>query len=133
MKTAKELYPQSGRYFSYDTNYQPMLEEFGKIVIEVDDRGYQGDSRILYENGGKFGWLQFGWGSCSGCDALQACSTIEDVQELMDSLKNEIKWFESKSEALKFFTEHDWEGDYSWNTDEQNEFIAKCIDFLSNP
>lgn len=128
MKKAIEIYKDDIKdsYFSiYD--YQPMLNEFGNILIQVDDGGYQGDSRVLYEKDGKYGWLQFGWGSCSGCDALQACGNIEEAQKLMDELYESIKWFDNAKEALDFFEKHDWKGDYSWSDEEQNEFVEKAV------
>ena len=128
MKTAKELYEEEG-YF-YQTDYQSMLNEFGDILVQVDDEGYQGDSRVLYRDGKRFGWLQFGWGSCSGCDALQACNSVEEVQELMDELCNSIMWFDGPEEAIKFFESHDWEGDYSWHMDEQREFVRLVLETL---
>lgn len=126
MRPASEVY-QDSDYGWYD--YQPMLKEFGKIVIQVDD-DYQGDSRVLYRKGRKFGHLQFGWGSCSGCDALQACSDMDEIQELMDDLQSRIIWFNSAKAALKYFQEHDWEGDYSWYAHEQKDYIEKVINYL---
>ena len=111
-------------------DYNPMIEDFGDVLFKVDDDGYQGDSYILYgymHKDSRFGFLNFGWGSCSGCDALQACSTWEEVQELYEDLRSQIKWFDSAEEAYKWFTGHDWEGDYS--TKEKKWFIkiATCI------
>lgn len=114
------------------TDYQPMLDAFGNIVVQIDDHDYQGDSRVLYDEAGRIGILIFGWGSCSGCDALQACKSIEDVQQLCDELQDEIKWFDDKNQALQWVLTHDWRGDYSWHR-ERNEtqtFIAKCVDYL---
>lgn len=110
MKTAADLYLSTSPYFS---EYQPMIAEFGEIMVQDDDDGYQGDSRVLYRDGTRFGYLVFGWGSCSGCDALQACSTIQEVQSLMDELMASIKWFDDVTEAIQWFETHDWEGDYS--------------------
>jgi hypothetical protein len=112
-------------------DYQPMLDAFGKIAIQVDDHDYQGDSRLLYDENGKIGFLIFGWGSCSGCDALQACDTLEEVQKLCDGLQSEIHWFDNREEALKWFLTHDWEGDYSWYADETKKFVRKCKEYLS--
>lgn len=136
MKKATELYPdyakneQENGYFYCPGDYQPILDEFGEILVQVDDKGYQGDSRVLYRDGSRYGWLQFGWGSCSGCDALQACDSMAEVQELMDNLHDEIRWFDNKEEAVKFFETHDWEGDYSWHADEQKEFIRRSLEVL---
>jgi hypothetical protein len=124
----RKLYEADGGWGWYD--YTPMIEAFGKVAIRIDDHGYQGDSRILYDNDGKIGYLLFGWGSCSGCDALQACDDLDDIQKLCDDLQGMIKWFESKEEALTYFREHDWDGDYSWWYDETKEFVAKVIAYL---
>lgn len=137
MKTVYELYPEhakeekEGGYFYGPGDYNPMLHEFGNVLLQVDDEDYQGDSRLLYGKDGKIGYLQFGWGSCSGCDALQACNNMKDIEELMNDLFNQIKWFDSKDEALKYFNEHDWEGDYSWHEDEQKRFVEGARKILS--
>lgn len=112
------------------TDYQPMLDAFGNIVVQIDDHDYQGDSRVLYDEAGRIGILIFGWGSCSGCDALQACKSIEDVQQLCDELQDEIKWFDDKNQALQWVLTHDWRGDYSWHRNETQTFITKCVDYL---
>jgi hypothetical protein len=128
MKSAIELY--GGRVnMGCIGEYQPMLNEFGQIVIQVDDSDYQGDSRVLYKKDEMYGYLQFGWGSCCGCDALQACESIEEVQNLMNELHSQIKWM-SKEDMLKYFKEHDWKGDYSYHQEETKEFVDKVIKYL---
>src|SRR5690606_9236886 len=96
-------------------NYQPIVESFGKILIQVDDNGYSGDTRVLYELKGKYGILIFGWGSCCGCDTLQACGSIEDIDKLIEQLSNKIKWFNSIEELKQYVKEKDWELEYSWH------------------
>lgn len=113
-------------------NYNPILEDFGyDIVLKVDDNDYQGDSRILYQRGEEYGLLIFGWGSCSGCDALQACSTLEELQELYDSLERHIIWKSSKKEMLEYFQTRDWELQYSWHQEETRKFVKEAIELLS--
>ena len=101
MKTAKELYKDKGYWY----DYQPMLEEFGEILVQVDEDNYQGDTFVVIKSDNKFGYLVFGWGSCSGCDRLQACNTYEEIQELMDSLYNDIKWFESLNSLKEYIND----------------------------
>lgn len=113
-------------------DYQPMIAAFGNIAVQVDDHNYQGDTRVLYDNDGKIGHLIFGWGSCSGCDALQACRTVEEVQKLCDELQDDIKWFDTATEALEWFSTHDWEGDYSWWEDETKKYVELAIEYLRN-
>jgi hypothetical protein len=137
MKPIAEVYPQYIAEFEEDGSfygpgdYGPMLDSFGyETLLQVDDHDYQGDSRLLYKDGGRIGYLNFGWGSCSGCDSLQACSSPSDLEELQQRLFNSITWFDSAAEALAWFNEHDWEGDYSWNQDEQTEFVTRAKEIL---
>lgn len=135
MKNAKELYPEywkdeqeSGSFYG-PGDYQPIIDEIGNVLIQVDDNDYQGDSRVLYEKDGKYGYLIFGWGSCSGCDSLQACNNTKDIQELIDGLVNDVTWFDSLEELQKHFSGKDWELEYCWQADETKDFIAKVLEY----
>lgn len=112
-------------------DYQPIIDALGKVVIQVDDEDYQGDSRVLYRDGDKVGYLQFGWGSCSGCDALQGCNDMTDLQALVNELEASVKWFDSIPEAYEFFKTHDWRGDYSYHMEEQKKFVETCLKYLA--
>lgn len=127
MKKAEEIYDKECRYGWYD--YNPILEQFGNIIIKVDDDYYQGDSRVFYEKDGKYGFLIFGFGSCSGCDALQACENIDEVQNLMDSMQNSVKWFESLDEIKNYFKEKDWSLEWSYNSKNTKDFIYKVLNY----
>ena len=134
MKTAKELYSEyiDENDLRYDIcEYQPILDEFGTILIQVDDKDYEGDSRILYLMNEKYGYLQFGWGSCSGCDSLQACNTMKEINDLIQELHQSIVWFDTKKECLHWFQTHDWKGEYSYRHDEQREFIDAVTAYLT--
>ena len=126
-----ELYKVEDDYWFYISDYQPMIDAFGEVAVQVDDCDYQGDTRVLYDNDGSIGILIFGWGSCSGCDALQACTTMEEVQELCDFLQDSIKWFDSREDALAYVTEKDWELEWCWHSKETKEFIKEVTDYLS--
>ena len=112
-------------------DYDPMIKAFGNVVIQVSDDGYQGDTRVLYNNKGKIGHLIFGWGSCSGCDALQACESYDDLQELCNELENDIKWFVDAKEALVWFKSHDWQGDFIWHDENGMKYVEQTISYLS--
>lgn len=128
-EVAKKLYPGEDNFFSIG-DYDPIINHLGKVVIKVDDENYSGDSRVLYSSDNdNFGYLQFGWGSCSGCDALQACDNYEEVGRLIEELQAKVIW-KPRQEMLNFFTEHDWEGNYSWHEEMQKLFVAKVIDYL---
>lgn len=109
----------------YWGDYSILIDMFEfKIVVQDHDNDYQGDSRYLFKNldTGEFGFLNFGWGSCSGCDALQACNSDEDVNDLTTDLYNSIRWFPTATEAYEYFVNHDWKGDYGYS----ETFVEEC-------
>ena len=130
MKNVTEIYANEYKEHIEDDylcigNYEPMVKELGNILIQVDDSDYQGDSRYIITKDNKFGFLVIGWGSCSGCDALQSCSTFDEIQELFEHIQKDVKWFDSKEELKKYFTEKDWELDFCSHEDERNQFIKQ--------
>lgn len=132
------VYPQLDRdgRWQDQCNYEPMVEAFGRTICSVDTDDYQGDSFRLLADGDepdqKYGLMVFGWGSCSGCDALQACASVKELQELMDHLQDQIRWFADKESLLKFMMEHDWEGDWHWHRSEAHQFRKKVMEFLNS-
>lgn len=124
MELAKQLYPgtfDGGCYGPSD--YTPIIEHCGTVIERHDDENYQGDTRVLLLKDGRFGYLEIGWGSCSGCDALQGCGSWGQLQELIDAITASVRWFDSKQDALDWFKQHDWEGDYN----PCREWIDKCV------
>lgn len=121
---AKLLYPTWEEGYG-PSDYQPILNHFGDIIIQIDDNNHQGDSRILYFINKSYYYLQFGWGSCRGCDALRACATWTDIEDLIYYLKDQIKYLGSIIDVAVYFNEKNWDQEYSWNTSEQKVFINK--------
>lgn len=123
MASAKTLYPDMDKEPFYGpSNYQPIIESFGEVVMQVDDDGYQGDSRVVLTKDGKYGLLIFGWGSCSGCDSLQACDTYAEIDSLIGGLRDDVKWYDSLEELQKYVAEKDWEIEFCYG-DETKRFI----------
>lgn len=107
----EELYPDFNEVEAFH-NRGPMVRDFGEVLVEVADRGYDGDSRYLLRSEGRFGILIFGWGSCSMCDAMAACESYEDLQELYDTLQSQILWFTYYHEVREWIASHDWEASF---------------------
>lgn len=99
-KRAVEIYPVFGHFH----DYQPILDSLGTILAQADDIKCQGDSLVMCLRDGKYGFLHFGWGSCS-----QNRETISDVQVRMDGLITDMKWFDSKEDCMSFIRNRDWE------------------------
>jgi hypothetical protein len=139
MKTAKEIYHEEAKEYEDDdwfciSDYQPILNSFGTIVCQEDEKNWQGDSYVLYydEVDRRFGYLNFGWGSCSGRDALQACKNFKEVDDLIESLFSGIRWFDTVQECIDFFEGHDWQGDYDWNSEHRKVFLLEAMAYLNN-
>lgn len=136
MTTADEMRQLYGKDegYSYVTDYMPIIRSFGGVLIEIADDGYHGDSYILYTKHGPtsqlYGILVFGWGSCSGCDALQACDTWEDVAELYNQLESQIKWF-TESEARAYVKNKDWSAEWFVNRETGAAFVGALRYFFN--
>jgi len=100
------------------------------IAICIEDETYSGDSRYLLKHGDFYGILIFGWGSCSGCDSLQSCDTIAEVEELRKHLFDSITWG-SAIEILSYVRDHDWQGDYSSGSGEMKQFVNNVDTYLT--
>lgn len=118
--------------FGWWCDYTPMIESFGAVLVRKDGGSYQGDTWVLLqENDGRIGYLEFGWGSCSGCDALQACRSIEDVNELANRFYDSIRWFPNKTECAKWFKTYDFEGNWCWHDEDFRDFHRDVLTYLS--
>lgn len=117
-------------YRTWPTDYRDLINSFACVVVcESHDGGYQGDSRYLFRNtqDKRYGYLCYGWGSCSGCDSFEACYSNSDFLELRNNLWNWIVWKDSKADMLEWFKTHDWQGDYDYD----ESFVADAIKKLS--
>lgn len=113
-------------------SYQSLIESCGvEILLDVEEDNWQGDSYLILEHLDTLhlGFLTFGWGSCSGCDAFQACESDKEFEELRDALWNGIRWFDTKDELVAWIKKHDWKGDFG---DEytKREFVKQALKYF---
>jgi hypothetical protein len=101
-----------------------------EVLVEVSDSDYQGDSRYLLRDGIRYGILVFGWGSCSGCDALEACDTRAEVVELRDGLHEDIRWFDTETSIVEWLCSPDRDGEYSIHVAEGGQFLREAMTHL---
>lgn len=111
--------------------YESLLETLEYEIVYSGEFGdYQGDYLVMFKKDNRFGYLQFGFGSCSGCDSYQSCENKEELIDLRDSLNNDIQW-KSPKEMISFLENRDWEGCVSFYDKEQElefkNFIATCL------
>ena len=96
-------------------SYEQVIDHFGTVLHMTQQGSYSGDYFVVYDGGdGKRGWLAFGYGSCSGCDALQGCDTPEEVTQLVADLRKSIEWFASEEDLVAYLDGRYLEGNPKW-------------------
>lgn len=134
MKPIVEVYPDDfteGNDVVYD--YQPLLKSFQyEILIQEEENSYQGDTFVLFLDNDRLGVLCFGWGSCSGCDALQSCRNHNQIEELRNQLHNDIRWFSDLEQLNIFLNDFDHTGQFYGNLSLWTLFHNKCQALLKN-
>jgi hypothetical protein len=105
MTKAEKIFPGILKEKWWCLSYDAIVSHFGDVVFSKDFGSYQGDTFYVIENNSKFGYVVIGYGSCSGCDTLQAIESnknIENLNTFIDSIENDIEWFDTKSELCSF-------------------------------
>lgn len=95
--------------------YENMVEALGNVAYIEQLGSYEGDYFVLYDDDIGYGVLIFGYGSCSGCDALEACDTLHQAAELLQSLDNAIIRFDDWTELMKWIDSRDGLNSHWWD------------------
>jgi hypothetical protein len=114
-------------------SYSSLTALIGAPLLSAMVGSPQGDVYELVRGAdGRVGFLCFGYGSCSGCDAIEACNSYGDLAEVFERLRDDVRWFDAPAAALKFFHEHDWHGDACEDEAERQTFIDGAIALLKS-
>jgi hypothetical protein len=80
-------------------DYDEIVRSWGFEVLAFDTCGdYQGDHVALLADGERRGFIVIGYGSCSGCDELDAAKPADEdgdwsgVERIREELRGEIHW-----------------------------------------
>lgn len=120
MKTLEFKGDYGNRYYG---SYDDLVESFGfGVVVRAGEEDYQGTYFYLLKDGGRYGTLDVSYGSCSGCDSLQACDTPEEVTALRDDLFDTIKWYDSTDRLVEELIAREVSS-YHWRDQEADEFL----------
>jgi hypothetical protein len=109
-------------------SYMQLVESYGLEVIESLMLGsYQGDILMVLRNdSGQFGLLVTGYGSCSGCDALEGCrGKAKELETLRSDLCDSIVWY-GCGDFVEYITTKDFKLEYygQKEMDKLKPFIA---------
>ena len=99
-----------GEYFGtwgLDIDYKDIVDRIGPVLTELSNDYYSGDTFVIYGESwdGEVAYLNFGWGSCSGCDALQACTELDEADKVIAALYAEIKHFENVHKLYDYLSD----------------------------
>jgi hypothetical protein len=139
VKTAKELYPNceckyyeddEETYFSHPFDYSPIIENIGNVIIRVKDKDYQGSTRLLLEKDECYAIFVYRWGSCSGCDTLQACKSYENVQKIMDNFNKRVEWKNKEEIVSQIKSEWLNKENLDWHEEEELDFISQLKEWV---
>lgn len=116
--------------------YLELVESSGYEVLEFETTGsYQGDHEVLLADGERRGFLMIGYGSCSGCDALEAAYGYTDspdwnrIVELAAGIRDDIHWADSAAD-LAAYLRADIEDPLKWYLHD-DEIKAVLTAFIS--
>ena len=114
----KHLEPGFEIHTPGDSDYSRLINSSGEweVIIEESDTDYQGDILMLMKSKvkqGIYGYLTFGYGSCSGCDSYLACENdLGALENLRDEMISQIHSDYRKELVHWLLEEHDWEGSF---------------------
>lgn len=149
MLTAEALKEELGRGREWRDaslpDYDDLVRQFAHIFFTVSDGDYQGDHFYVVtswgklstgKNGIRYGFLVVGYGSCSGCDSLQACDSWEELAELAQRIHSDVRWFDSLPLLVAFLEDREGRapGQF-WRADAYGSRViqAVCKAFLATP
>jgi hypothetical protein len=142
MSDVRTLFPrcehrdEDGDLMWFETpSHDELIAALGwEVAASVTERDYQGKIFVLLRDGRRFGFLAVGFGSCSVCDALQACGTYDDLAELRDQLIRAVRWEESAAGMAAYLRAHDWDVQwYGSHREEKTEFLRLAGEVLGAP
>lgn len=151
MKTILEALKERNKGWEKDTywycyaDYEDAFADCERLVFKAVG-SYQGDYFVLVKGpDGQYGFLVIGYGSCSGCDGLQATcgygtdkpereAKLKEVEEYLAGVRNETHW-EPTKERMKEYLEKECDREmketYISNEEEKRETWAEIFKALA--
>jgi hypothetical protein len=103
------------------STYAELIDSMGfdAVLAEVSTDDYQGDTYSLAIQGSRIGLVVFGWGSCSGCDALDAAhGNLAELTQVRDDIYKGVHWFDSYQSLADWLNDKTKDGNRWYATDE---------------
>lgn len=97
-----------------------------------EDGDYQGSSHALIRKNDSWAYLTFSWGSCSFCDALQSCESVQELEDLAASLESSCRWFNSPRKVLDYVSNGERAGEHYYHYESFPDFLEKLKTFVKD-
>lgn len=97
---------------------EQMLTSLGlETLLERAEDGYSGETLVIVHDpdDGRVGFLNYSWGSCSGCDSVYGASSYEDAEEIRTGLRESINWATSRAELRAWIDTPEWDLAHEFN------------------
>ena len=108
-----------------EATYEEAFKRLGYKILTWETFGsWQGDYAAILEKDGKLGFVVIGYGSCSGCDSLQAVGWFfysyleenynkvleldKDLRRLLHEIEKEIVWGTPSELVRKILVGNKW-------------------------
>jgi len=122
--------------------YQGLLKDEGLDIIAWETFGdYQGDYAAVLKKDMSYGFVVIGYGSCTGCDSLQALQEYNydtgeytydsvGIKELTDSIIRNIFW--GTADEVRAKITNQYEDDNNWYRSDEGykESVDKLCEVL---
>lgn len=136
MKTIKECFPDLSNEHGWLSNCPSRVELLAScgadVLVDVEEGSYQGQGFVLLKRGDEYGYVNYWYGSCSGCDSLMAAHTIEDIERERSELVESIQWDRDRSRLLEHIKADRPFSDSNWDDASTHpDFLVKAMKVLS--
>ncbi len=129
LEQVQERFPKSN-YGSIYFEYDYVDDNLGTELVHVRDNDYQGETRILLRDGNRYAIRIYSWGSCSGCDFMQACETYEEFLDYANNAYDSLEWIGKDDMMVRLNDLLAEERANSYKNDEDILFYEKAISVL---
>lgn len=121
--------------WSHGVGYMTLIQAMGHdLLVHLSESGWSGDDFLLMRDAdGRYGFLVFGWGSCSGCDAMEAASSWEDAEAIYQKLCDDVHWFDTLAGCVAYIHDKHRAG-MEWYrfSDEFPSFVQQVDEYVAS-
>lgn len=102
-----------------------------EILVHEADPVEAADLVLWRSVEGPYGFVSFGYGSCSQCDELEACSTYAEVAKVRKEMWERVHWEDNACNMFSWMYARDWKLQWYGHVPHAGKFITRSAEILS--